>query len=273
MFFVLSKIVAFFIYPIHFIFLLIFFYIIVSRVYLFKTLSKLFLLTISACIILGGSNFISNYLLWNLENKIDLNLPEKATGIILLGGSFDNVDKAIELNQTSLGGNSERVVETLYLLNKYPDAKLIMVANSGLLNPTGPSEADMAILFFKKFNIDERRLYIKPLANNTYQESVIISKYIDIAAGDWILVTSASHMPRAVNLFQSRKLNKAVIYTYPTDFTSDKPNFSFGYHLGNLGNYYKLLHEYLGLFAYWMTGRTKGLFPDSDLIPINKDHI
>ena len=273
MFFVLSKIVAFVIYPPHFIFLLIIAYLISLRTNLFKKLSRFFLFIILAFIILGGSNFIPSYLLWNLENKINLNLPEKATGIILLGGSFDNVDKAIKLNQTSLGGNSERVVETLYLLNKYPDAKLIMVANSGSLNPTGPSEADMAILFFKKFNIDGRRLYIKPLANNTYQESVIISKYVDVAGGDWILITSASHMPRAVNLFQSRKLNKAVIYTYPTDFTSDKPSFSFGYHLGNLGNYYKLIHEYLGLFAYWITGRTKGFFPDFDLIPINQDHI
>ena len=45
---------------------------------------------------MGGSNFISSYLLWNLENKINSNLPEKVTGIILLGGSFDNSNKAFE---------------------------------------------------------------------------------------------------------------------------------------------------------------------------------
>ena len=270
MFFVLSKIIAFIIYPPHFIFLLIIVYIISLRVHLLKKLSKFFLFIILAFIFLGGSNFISSYLLWNLENKINLNLPEKVTGIILLGGSFDNSNKAFELKHTSLNNNSERVVESLYLLNKYPNAKLIMVANSGLLNPNGPSEATNASLFFKKFNIDESRLYIKPLANNTYQESVIISKYIDKNAGNWILVTSASHMLRAVNLFQSRKLNKAVIYTYPTDHTTDKPKFSFTYHLGNLEKYSKLIHEYLGLIVYWITGRTKNLWPNLNLIPINQ---
>ena len=39
-----------------------------------------------------------------------------------------------------------------------------------------------------------------------------ISEYISKIGGNWILVTSASHMPRAINLFQSRKLNKAIIY-------------------------------------------------------------
>ena len=273
MFFVLSKIVSFVIYPPHFIFLLILVYVISLRINLFEKLSRFFLFIILSFIILGGSNFIPSYLLWNLENKINLKLPEKVTGIILLGGSFDNTNKAFELNHTSLNNNSERVVESLYLLNKYPDAKLIMVANSGSLKPNGPSEASNASLFFKKFNIDESRLYIKPLANNTYQESVIISKYIANSVGNWILITSASHMPRAVNLFQSRKLNKAVIYTYPTDYTTDKPNFSFGYHLGNLGNYSKLIHEYLGLIVYWVTGRTNNLWPDLNFIPINQNDV
>ncbi len=273
MFFVLSKIIAFIIYPPHFIFLLILIYMISLRVNLLKKISGYFLFIILTCVILGGLNFIPNYLLWNLENKININLPKEATGIILLGGSFSHTKKSFELNQVSLNGASERIVESLYLLNKYPDAKLIMVANSGSLISNDLSEASMASLFFKKFNIDKGRLYIKPLANNTYQESVIISKYIAKIGGNWILVTSASHMPRVINLFQSSKIKEAVIFTYPTDYSSNKPKLSFVYHLENLGNYSKLIHEYLGMFAYWITGRTKNFFPDLDLIPINKNHI
>tara|TARA_A100001015_G_scaffold267820_1_gene318186 strand:- start:603 stop:1292 length:690 start_codon:yes stop_codon:yes gene_type:complete len=228
---------------------------------------------ISVCVVLGGSSFIPSYLLWDLENKINLNLPKNPTGIILLGGSFNYTNKAFELNQVALNGASERIVESLYLLNKNPDTKLIMVANRGSLKSNGLSEAAMASLFFRKFNIDEGRLHIKPLANNTYQESVIISEYIDKIGGNWILVTSASHMPRAINLFQSRKLKKASIFTYPTDYSTDKPKLSFDYHLTNLGNYSKLIHEYLGLFGYWITGRTTNFFPDSNLIPINQKHI
>ena len=268
MFFILSKVFSFFIYPLHFIFGLIFMYIILKKIKILKTLSKFILFIIIVCLLIGGSGYISNYLLWNLENKVKLNIPNDVTGIILLGGSFHNVEKSFQMKLVSLGSASERIVETHYLLNKFPESKLIMVAKSGLLNPKGPSEAEMTRLFFEKFNINKDRLFIEPLANNTYQESIFISEYISKIGGNWILVTSASHMPRSINLFQSRKLNNALIYPHPTDYTSDKPKLSFEYHLSHLGNFQKLIHEYLGILAYWITGRTKTLWPNLDMIPV-----
>ena len=217
---------------------------------------------------IGGSGYISTYLIWNLENKVKLNIPNEITGIILLGGSFNSVEKSFEMKQVSFSSVSERIVETHYLLNKFPESKLIMVANSGSLKPKGPSEAAMASLFFEKFNIDKDRLFIEPLANNTYQESIFISEYISKIGGNWILVTSASHMPRSINLFQSRNLNKSIIYPYPTDYSADKPKLSLNFHLGNLGNYKKLIHEYLGIFVYWITGRTQTLWPNPEMIPV-----
>ena len=268
MFFILSKIIDFLIYPLHLIFGLILLYIIIKKIGILKTFSKFILFTILIFLLLGGSGYISSYLLWNLENKVELNITNDVTGVILLGGSFDSIEQSFEMKHVSLGGTSERVVETLYLLNKYPDSRLVMVANSGLINHNGPSEASMASLFFEKFNIDKDRLFIEPLANNTYQESVFISEYISKIGGNWVLVTSASHMPRSINLFQSRNLNEALIYPYPTDFSSDRPKLSFNYHLRNLGKYSKLIHEYLGLLAYWISGRTKSLWPDLDMIPV-----
>ena len=268
MFFILSKVFSFFIYPLHFIFGLILLYIFLKKIKILKTLSKFILFIIIACLLIGGSSYISTYLLWNLENKVELNIPNDVTGIILLGGSFNNVEKSFEMKHASLNNNSERIVETHYLLNKFPKSKLIMVANSGSLKPKGPSEAAMARLFFEKFNIDKDRLFIEPIANNTYQESIFISDYISKIGGNWILVTSASHMPRSINLFQSRKLNKSLIYPYPTDYSTDKPKLSFNFHLGNLENYKKLIHEYLGILVYWITGRTKTLWPNLDMMPI-----
>ena len=270
MFFILSKIVDFLIYPIHFIFLLILVYLISLRINFLKRCSGFILFIISLCILLGGLGFIPNYFLWKLENEVNLILPKEAEGIILLGGSFNNIKKPFELKHASLNSSSERVVESLFLLNEYEDSKLIMVAKSGSIKLNGPSEAEMANLFFKKFNIDERRLHIKPIAKNTYQESIFISDYISKIGGNWIIVTSASHMPRALNLFQSRTLNKAIIYPYPTDHTTDKPKLSFNYNLVNLEKYSNVIHEYLGLIVYWLTGRTKNLWPNLNLIPINQ---
>ena len=75
-------------------------------------------------------------------------------------------------------------------------------------------------------------------------------------------------MPRSINLFQSRNLNKALIFPYPTDYSSDKPKPSFDYHLVNLGKYKKLIHEYLGILVYWITGRTQTLWPNLDMMPV-----
>ena len=268
MFFILSKIISFLIYPLHLIFGLILLYIIIKKIGILKTFSKFILFTILICLLVGGSGYISSYLLWNLENKVELKIPNDVTGIILLGGSFDPIERSFSLRHVPLNGASERVVEAHFLLKEYPNSKLIMVANSGSISPQGPSEASMTSLFFEKFNIDKDRLFIEPLANNTYQESVFISEYISKIGGNWVLVTSASHMPRSINLFQSRNLNEALIYPYPTDFSSDKPKLSFNYHLSNLGKYSKLIHEYLGLLAYWISGRTKSLWPDLDMIPV-----
>ena len=268
MFFILSKVFSFFIYPLHFIFGLILLYIILKKIKILKTLSKFILFIVIFCLLIGGSGYISNYLLWNLENKVKLNIPNDVTGIILLGGSFHNVEKSFQMKHVSLNEASERIVEAYYLLNKFPKASLIMVANSGSLKPKGPSEAEMARLFFEKFNVNKDRLFIEPLANNTYQESIFISEYISNIGGNWILVTSASHMPRSINLFQSRNLNKALIFPYPTDYSSDKPKPSFDYHLINLGKYKKLIHEYLGILVYWITGRTQTLWPNLDMMPV-----
>ena len=46
--------------------------------------------------------------------------------------------------------------------------------------------------------------------------------------------------------------------------------FSFGYHLENLGSYSKLIHEYIGLLACRLTGRTKNFWPNLKNLPINK---
>jgi len=273
MFFVLSKIIGFIIDPIHFILILTITYLLLIKAKIFKAFSRFILLLISICLVFGGSDYFSNYFLWKLEQTIPVQIPEKVEGIILLGGSFQAIKTAIKLNQTSLNGSAERAVETLHLLNQYSASKVISVANSGLLNPYGPSDAKLAKEFFKKFKINENRMNIVPLANNTFQESVIISDYISQVGGNWILVTSASHMPRAVNLFQSRDLNGAVIYTYPTDYSADDPIFSLGYHLGNLGNYSKLIHEYIGLVAYRLTGRTKKIWPNLEDLPINKTNL
>ena len=41
----------------------------------------------------------------------------------------------------------------------------------------------------------------------------------------------------------------------------------------NLGNYSKLIDEYIGLVAYRLTGRTKKIWPNLENLPINKTNL
>ncbi len=271
MFFTLSKMIGFFLKAYNLIFFSILIYILLSksRFYFLRILSYSFGLLAIFVIIIGGFKFIPNYLIWKFENLIEVQTPINPDGIILLGGSFTGSKKALEQNQVGLGGNSERVIETLRLLNKYKHSKLLFVSNASVLTSDGISEAEQAEKFFKIFNINNERLIIKRISNNTYQESVAFAKHLEENGGKWIIVTSALHMPRTIALMQSRYIGNSIIYPYPTDFTSSLPKFNFNFSFSNIGRLDSYIHEIVGLFAYWITGRTKMLFPNLNLIPVN----
>ena len=269
MFVIISNLIGFIIYPLHLLIVLFLIYFILKRFKFFKLFSK-FILGLSILLIfIGSSTFISDYMLWKLENVIPMTTTSDANGIILLGGSFKHLKEPLKIKQSSFNETADRVIEALYILNQNPDLKIINFADAGLGKQNDINEAKLARDFFEKLGINSNRIITNPIAQNTFQESIAISKFIFNLKGNWILITSASHMPRSVNLFQSRNLNKAIIFPYPTDFTVDKPNVNFNFHFSNFNKQRKILHEVFGLFGYWITGRTNNLWPDLDDIPIN----
>ncbi len=77
----------------------------------------------------------------------------------------------------------------------------------------------------------------------------------------WLLVTSAYHMPRSVGIF--RKVGFAI-EPYPADWqlggAADLLRFSVS-SVEGLEHTGLALREWMGLFAYWVTGKTSELFP------------
>ena len=47
-----------------------------------------------------------------------------------------------------------------------------------VVHSDGLSEAEQAEKFFEMFNVNQKRLIIKKIANNTYQESIEIAKHL-----------------------------------------------------------------------------------------------
>jgi uncharacterized SAM-binding protein YcdF (DUF218 family) len=93
-------------------------------------------------------------------------------------------------------------------------------------------------------------------SRNTYQNAVETSRIL-VTEG-WhslLLVTSASHMPRAHAVFQSRGLE---VIAAPTDFQvaaySQPDILDWIPTAGGLGRTTAALHEYLGIWVYRLRG-------------------
>jgi uncharacterized SAM-binding protein YcdF (DUF218 family) len=77
----------------------------------------------------------------------------------------------------------------------------------------------------------------------------------------WLLVTSAFHMPRSMALF--RKAGFDVV-PWPTDYKTagnETPGLAQDNVHDSLQNTAIAIREWIGLFAYWMTGRIDTVFP------------
>ena len=271
MFFIISKIIGFFLelYNLIFLSILMYFLLSKSKSNFLKRISSFFGIVALIAIIIGGFKPISNYLIWKFENIIDTQIPENPDGIILLGGSFTGLKKALDKNQVGLNSSSERVVEALRLLSSNKNTKLLFVTDATVSSPDRVSAAEQAKKFFGIFEINPERLVIRKIANNTYEESIEIAQHLRENGGRWILITSAVHMPRSISLMQSRDIGDSIIYPYPTDFQSSIPKFNFNFSFNNFQKLDSLTHEIVGLLAYRITGRTKTLFPNLNLIPVH----
>jgi uncharacterized SAM-binding protein YcdF (DUF218 family) len=97
--------------------------------------------------------------------------------------------------------------------------------------------------------IDSSRVLVETLSNNTYENALYSAQMIKPKQSErWLLVTGASHMPRAIGSFRRAGLEVEPWPVYDlTDSGSPVINVA--------------LHEWLGLFAYWAFGRTSALLP------------
>jgi uncharacterized SAM-binding protein YcdF (DUF218 family) len=78
---------------------------------------------------------------------------------------------------------------------------------------------------------------------------------------NWILITSANHMPRAIGSFAAA--GWSGIIPYPVDFQTPKTGYT---NLWDISKGTSLmrrgLHEYAGLLVYYLSGRSAALLPD-----------
>jgi uncharacterized SAM-binding protein YcdF (DUF218 family) len=163
-----------------------------------------------------------------------------------------------ERGRIALNDNGERLIEAAALILQYPDARIVFTGGNG---EPGMTEADVTRRTFAALGLDVDRIAFESAAANTWDNAVLTHALARPAPGEtWLLVTSAWHMPRAVGCF--RKAGWRIL-PFPVDYRTPSEGgaiFTPGLD-GNLRDLSLALHEYIGLVAYRLMGRTDELFP------------
>ena len=205
---------------------------------------------------------VGGWLATPLEKRFPANpeLPRTVDGIILLGGAIDPLTTYI-WDQPEFGAAADRYFGFIEMANRYPRAKLIFTGGAGTLLDQEYKEADVALYFLESMGIRKSRLEIERDSRNTYENAINSKALMNPQPGEtWLLVTSATHMPRSVGVFCQQ--NWPVI-PYPVDHETTpgrqwQPSFD---PVGNLEDINTFAREWAGLLVYYITGKTSALFP------------
>lgn len=213
------------------------------------------LLTLIAVLPIGA------WMLAPLENRFPpvRTLPANVTGIIVLGGAVDT-DLSAARGMPSLNGDAERMTSLVYLARQYPNARLAFTGGNGALIHGSNTEADVARTLFTELGVNQSRIVYEDRSRNTYENVVLLKALVQPQPGQlWLLVTSAWHMPRAVGLF--RQAGWSVL-PYPVGYKTASllVDLHDGFP-GRLGKVDAATHEWAGLLAYFLLGRTSAFFP------------
>jgi uncharacterized SAM-binding protein YcdF (DUF218 family) len=181
-------------------------------------------------------------------------------GIVVLGGAID--PEFAGRPHSELNEAAERVTVVAELARRFPAAKILYSGGNGRLLPEGGSEAHLAAPLLQVFGIAADRLILEEKSRNTHENAVFSRQVAMPKPGErWLLVTSAWHMPRAVGAF--RKAGFAV-EAYPVDYRTRGASalwIPFDSVTAGLRRTDVATREWVGLFTYWLTGRSSALFP------------
>ena len=231
----------------------------------FVSLGRKLVVVSMVLIIICGSLPLGKLLLYPLESRFPPWDPRRGepTGIVVLGGIEPNLSAA---HGAAVFSVSDRLIAAVGLARNYPKARILYSGgNPNLVSDNRARDADFALPILEGFGLGRDRVIIERDSRNTEENAEFSKALADPKSGEhWLLVTSAYHMPRSIGIFRKAGF---PVEPYPVDWRvsamSDliKPSL---YPIAGLGRFDMALHEWVGLIAYWVSGKTSEFFPGPD---------
>jgi uncharacterized SAM-binding protein YcdF (DUF218 family) len=179
----------------------------------------------------------------------------------VLGGSI-LPDISAARGTIKLDDAAERITATVELARRYPNARIVFSGGTAALMFDQLPEAPFAVKEFEALGVARDRITAEEQSRNTVENAVFSRLVANPKPGErWLLVTSAYHMPRAMAVFRAAGF---PVEAYPVDWRTRGPidllRLSGSLSEG-LARTDTAVHEWVGLVAYRLTGRTNELFP------------
>ena len=243
MFYIASKLLAFLIKPIIWVFILL-----ISAL-IFKAKRKKILLFALITFYFFSNSFITDSCarLWEMPRYAPTETYD--VGIVLGGiADYDKITKAHNFNK-----HADRIIDAQQLYHQGKIKKILISGGSGWLFNDGYIEANAMRDYLLLNQIPSEDILIENTSRNTkenaFNSAEILKK--EYPNGKFLLITSANHMRRAQFCFE-----KAGIITkaFPTDCTTSYTNFGGEYmflpRVNALEVWENLIHEWIGYTVY-----------------------
>lgn len=253
MFFILSKILNFLTNPL--VFVLGFF---LLSIFLKKPVwKKRFFWTAFSLLVFFSNDFICNevMLAWEIGPTPFAEIKKQYDwGIVLTGVTYNNMQPD---DRVYFQHGADRVVHTVELYKRGIIKKIMISGGSGrIIIGSARKEADDLFKAMKLMGVPEEDMVVENESRNTYESAVNVPKLLkQDLPGEYLLITSAFHLRRAMACFRKAGIKVDVFstdfYTHPRYFSPDvilvpNPN--------SIMTWQKLFKEWAGMAAYKAAG-------------------
>jgi len=244
MFYIVSKLLAFLIKPIIWVFILLIGALIKAK------RRKLLIYAISIFWVFSNG-FLADEAarVWETSPKSISSLTHNYKYGIVLGG-YSSYNKAIE--HIDFNDSGDRLISAIELYKLGKIDKIILSGGNGELINNGMKESEWSKSFLINMGVESKDILLENNSRNTMENAkntaILIKRDISQTL---LLITSANHMKRAKFCFKRNNFN---IDCYPTDCTNSNITLSFDYlfipNTDALEKWGSLFHEWIGYIVY-----------------------
>jgi uncharacterized SAM-binding protein YcdF (DUF218 family) len=221
-------------------------------------------LVVTSVVLLAVAGFspLGHLLILPLEQRFPPWDPSHGApdGVVVLGGAIIP-DVSLARGEPALNEAAERITATAELARRYPNARIIFSGGTGALFQPEP-EAPVAVKALTALGVAPDRITAEEQSRNTIENAVFSELIAQPKPGErWLVVTSAFHMPRSIAAFRAAGF---PIEAYPVDWRTRGPideTAPFASFTDGLVTTDTAMHEWVGLVAYRLLGKTRELFP------------